>query len=64
MTAAEKLRLAIKALNIYDDCMGEMSFAFGHFRPRMAEAVADRLDAVCLEAMKAQRILHKLEQTK
>ena len=65
ITALRKnLNLALNALNIFDDCFGEISFAFGHFLPRikMGEQARESVMQTFRNAEKAQKILFKLEQ--
>ena len=57
------LAAAIKALNIYDDCMNELSFFVGNMRGRCTDACHDQAISVCAKAMQAQRILHKIDNT-
>ena len=57
----KRLVAAIKALRIYDACMNELSFFVGHMRGRCTDAAHDQAISVCAEAMKAQKILHKLD---
>jgi len=61
MTDKDALKQAIKALRIYDACMSELSFFVGHMRGRCTEAAHDQARSVCAVAMKAQKILHRLD---
>jgi len=59
-----KLQLALKALRIYDECMDELSCFVGQMRGRCGEACHDHAIEVCEKAMKAEKILRKLEKAK
>lgn len=59
-----KLEKAIKALKIYDECMGELSFFVGHVRGRVTDAAHDQAIAVCKRAMTAQAIFIELKSRK
>jgi len=50
----------IKALEIYDECMEELSFYVGHTRGRVGDQAYSRALYVCELGMKAKAILDKV----
>lgn len=61
MTERAKLRQALKALHIYDDVVQELSCYVGHTYGRVGEQAHIYATEQCEKAMKAKRILDKLE---
>lgn len=57
----EELAAAIRALRIYDDCMNDLSFFVGHMAGRCTNNAHDVARAACARAMKAQRVLRRLD---
>ena len=61
MNTEQKLKAAIKALKIYDDCMNSLSIFVGQMKGRCGEQCHNHAVEVCSEAIAAQKILHMLD---